>query len=281
MAVHPTRTRKRRPSEGPAHLIVIHTSEQPKATTTSAQSLASFISTPATSTNTASYHYGVDLDDVVPLVDEDDIAYHAPPNWRGIGICLTGAAARDWTGVTDGVDDTPELELAAAKVADICRRRGIPVRRLTVEQMRAGERGIVGHADVSAAWGQTNHTDPGAGFPWTSFLASVSRYLNIVTPPQEAPPAMTDHTATEYLGELVAAATPSRLIRFRGYASVFLIGAGPALHLTGELTAKYEADGYVVDVVEPHPLGMASVAHQSGISVEQIKAIRVATEVAA
>ena len=277
MTVHPTRTRKRRPGEGPAHLIVIHTSEQPKATTTSAQSLASFISTPATATNTASYHYGVDLDDVVPLVDEDDIAYHAPPNWRGIGICLTGAAARDWTGVTDGVDDTPELELAAAKVADICRRRSIPVRRLTVEQMRAGECGIVGHADVSAAWGQTNHTDPGTGFPWTSFLASVARYLTITTP-KEPTPMPSDN---EYLGELVAAATPSRLIRFRGYASVFLIGAGPALHLTGELTAKYVADGYVVDVVEPHPLGMASVAHQSGISVEQIKAIRVATEVAA
>ena len=277
MTVHPTRTRKRRPGEGPAHLIVIHTSEQPKATTTSAQSLASFISTPATSTNTASYHYAVDLDDVVPLVDEDDIAYHAPPNWRGIGICLTGAAARDWTGVTDGVDDTPELELAAAKVADICRRRSIPVRRLTVEQMRAGERGIVGHVDVSAAWGQTNHTDPGTGFPWTSFLALVDRYLTITTP-KEPTPMPSDN---EYLGELVAAATPSRLIRFRGYASVFLIGAGPALHLTGELTAKYVADGYVVDVVEPHPLGMASVAHQSGISVEQIKAIRVATEVAA
>lgn len=178
MTVHPTRTRKRRPGEPPAHCIVIHTSEQPRATVSSAQSLAAFIATPATAQNTASYHYGVDLDDEVVLVPEEDIAFQAPPNWRGIGICLTGRADRDWTGVSDGVDDTPELDLAARRCADICARKGWPVRRLTLAQLQAGEHGLCGHVDMSHAFKQSDHTDPGVGFPWQSFLALVESYLH-------------------------------------------------------------------------------------------------------
>lgn len=190
--VHPQRTRKRRPGEGAAHVLVLHTSEQPAATVATAEQLARFIGAPPTprpgGVNQASYHWAVDLDSIAAMVPPDDIAYHAPPNWHGEAICLTGRAARDWTGTSDGVDDWPELRLAATLAGRRCWARGWPVRRLTVAQLQAGQTGICGHVDISAAFKQTDHTDPGVGFPWPAFLELVQRELdrlNAITTPVE------------------------------------------------------------------------------------------------
>jgi N-acetyl-anhydromuramyl-L-alanine amidase AmpD len=50
----------------------------------------------------------------------------------------------------------------------------VPVRRLTVEQVRAGVlAGVCGHTDVSLAFRKSTHTDPGPTFPWESFLVAV------------------------------------------------------------------------------------------------------------
>lgn len=189
--VHPQRTRPRRPGEGPAHVLVIHTSEQLYPTSRSAEDLARAIGSPPVTvnghTNQASYHWAVDLDSIAALVPPDDIAYHAPPNWHGEAICFTGRAGRDWTGLTDAVDDFPELELAARLAAWRCVARGWPVRRLTVAQLQAGERGICGHVDISAAFHQTDHTDPGVGFPWAMFLALVQVGVDQITQLPEAP----------------------------------------------------------------------------------------------
>jgi hypothetical protein len=39
----------------------------------------------------------------------------------------------------------------------------------------AGRRGITGHSEVSAAYGRTDHWDPGPGFPVDGFLDRVRR----------------------------------------------------------------------------------------------------------
>lgn len=59
-----------------------------------------------------------------------------------------------------------QLGLIADVLADWCTRYGIPPVKLTAAEIRAGKRGICGHGDTSAAWGETDHTDPGTGFPW-------------------------------------------------------------------------------------------------------------------
>jgi len=43
--------------------------------------------------------------------------------------------------------------------------------------LRAGKRGITGHAQVSEAFHRTDHTDPGTSFPVDAYLARVREHL--------------------------------------------------------------------------------------------------------
>ena len=52
----------------------------------------------------------------------------------------------------------------------MCVRHAIPLRRLQPSDLVERRRGICGHADVSAAFGKSDHWDPGSGFPWDRFL---------------------------------------------------------------------------------------------------------------
>ncbi|MEJ4100644.1 hypothetical protein V5S96_09795 [Corynebacterium mastitidis] len=71
-----------------------------------------------------------------------------------------------------------QLELGAAVVADWCKRYGIPVVKINGVDLCAGKRGIGGHGDAAAAWGETDHSDPGAGFPWDVFIQKVQRHIS-------------------------------------------------------------------------------------------------------
>lgn len=48
---------------------------------------------------------------------------------------------------------------------------GIPLVKLSPAEVRAGRAGVCGHGDVSAAWGETDHTDPQPNYPWDIVLA--------------------------------------------------------------------------------------------------------------
>lgn len=128
-----------------------------------------------------SAHYVVDPGEVVQCYDERTICWHAPPNANSIGIELCdpqkGASGR-WQ------DDDHEamLKRAAALVRQVAARWDIPLRKLTVAQVRAGAAGICGHVDVSAAFHQTDHSDPGPNFPWPEFMQMVNDGTGPVEP---------------------------------------------------------------------------------------------------
>jgi len=149
--------------------IVIHGTVSP-CVRGGAVNVARYFQTPAAG---GSAHYVVDPGEVVRCLAETTVAYHAPPNTGSIGVELCdpqqGPASR-WA------DDNHEamLRLAAALVRDIAARWDVPLRRLTVAEVRAGARGICGHVDVSRAFGQSDHTDPGTGFPWAHFMQLVT-----------------------------------------------------------------------------------------------------------
>ncbi len=115
-----------------------------------------------------SAHYYVDQNSVVQCVYTWDRAHTALWNGNQVGIhyelCGTLQPRAGW------LDDASmaTLRLAAAQMRRDMARYGIPAVRLTPAQVRAGQRGVCGHGDVTAAWPEDggDHTDPGDGFPW-------------------------------------------------------------------------------------------------------------------
>lgn len=141
----------------------------------------------------ASAHFVVDPGQVVQCLREGTVGYHAPPNAGSIGIELCdpqqGSASR-WSDAAHQA----MLRRAARLIREVARRHDIPIRRLSPSDLLAGRRGICGHADVAKAWHQTDHTDPGTGFPWTHLLDLVSReddvpeYVSVkIEQPQQVP----------------------------------------------------------------------------------------------
>jgi N-acetyl-anhydromuramyl-L-alanine amidase AmpD len=152
-------------------VVVMHTmeiAERPDAAPICARWFGSPVSK-------VSAHYCVDARRVIACVREKDIAWHARGgNAHSIGVELAGYAHQTESEWGDAYSSAV-LTRAATLVADVCRRRRIPVRWLVAGDLVAGRRGITGHSEVSAAYGRSDHWDPGPGFPVEGFLDRVRR----------------------------------------------------------------------------------------------------------
>jgi N-acetyl-anhydromuramyl-L-alanine amidase AmpD len=153
-------------------LIVIHTAECGERKG-AARGVASWFQNPAAR---GSAHATVDADEIVQHMGWDEKAAHArggDANATGVGIEHAGRASQ--TAAEWGDDYSRRmLERSAALVAELCARYGIPPVRLTPAQVAAGEHGICGHADVTAAYAvRGGHTDPGPDFPWDRYMSMV------------------------------------------------------------------------------------------------------------
>lgn len=172
---------------GDITLVCIHTAECGE-TTKAAENLASWGG--GSNANKASWHYAVDSDSVTQSVEEKDIAWHAGPvNGFSIGVEHAGYArqtAEEWADAFS----IATLERSAELVGGICERYDIPIRRLSAEQLKAGERrGICGHVDVTnGLTGGKGHTDPGRHFPWEWYLDRVRAYAGAELPPAALTP---------------------------------------------------------------------------------------------
>jgi N-acetyl-anhydromuramyl-L-alanine amidase AmpD len=124
-----------------------------------------------------SAHYIEDVAVETHCVPDSTVAYHAPPNGHSIGIeiCAEGGQyAQSYTRdqwLSPQV--WPAVQRAAARTRELCQRFGIPAVKLSVADLQAGKRGVCGHVDVSKAWHQSTHSDPGDGFPWDKFMQAV------------------------------------------------------------------------------------------------------------
>src|SRR4051794_14169828 len=154
-------------------LLVIHTMEAPEKPDT-AENVAKWFAGPTAPQ--ASAHYCIDDDSIVQCVMDKDVAWHAPgANHNGLGFEHGGTARQTSADWQDAYSEKV-LALSATLVAEKCKQYGIPARWLTPADLKAGRRGIAGHADCTVAFGGT-HTDPGANFPKEHYLGLVQAQL--------------------------------------------------------------------------------------------------------
>lgn len=136
-----------------------------------------------------SAHFYADGDSIIQALDTDVVAYgcFSMGNARSVQFELCGL---DWNADPPGPGAVAvaTMRQAAPIVARVCRDYGIPIRKLGPDDLRAGVRGICGHADVTYAWGQGDHVDPGPAFPWGPFLGLVGG-SPVPPPPPSSPPA--------------------------------------------------------------------------------------------
>jgi hypothetical protein len=150
-----------------ATTIVIHTMEAAEKPKT-ARAVASWFAGP--NAPRASAHFCVDAAETIQCVRLRDVAWHAPgANANGIGVEHAGYARQTEAQWADAYS-FDALTRSARLVAELCRRFAIPVQRLSVEDLKAGKRGICGHHDVSKAFRKSDHYDPGPHFPWARYL---------------------------------------------------------------------------------------------------------------
>jgi len=77
------------------------------------------------------------------------------------------------------------LKVAAKQCARDAKKWGIPIRKLSVEQVRSGVKGFCGHADITRAFpaDRGSHTDPGPNFPWADFIGMVKAAAGTASTP--------------------------------------------------------------------------------------------------
>lgn len=160
--------------------ICIHTTENPIGSP--AEGVANY----QINTETGSYHVLVDntTNDNINSIREntdDWMTWSAGPKGNQIALHLSFVAYARCTRAEWLAADRM-LNEGADAVAYWVKRYGFPAVKINGADLLAGRRGIFGHADVSAAWREVDHTDPGPNFPWDVFLAKVKERLNPTQP---------------------------------------------------------------------------------------------------
>ena len=150
--------------------IMIHTMEAVEKPTTALAVANWFASANAPM---ASAHWCIDSENTVGCVREVDVAWGCGgANRTSVHYELAGF---HYQGPEDWSDDFSQkmLERAAKQAAETVNKWGVPIAKITPEDMRAGKRGFCGHIDGTLAFGKSTHIDPGPSFPWDQFLEMV------------------------------------------------------------------------------------------------------------
>lgn len=155
-------------------VIVVHTMETPQDAGRARKCAQWFAGSTAPR---ASAHYCVDDKEVVQCVRDKDVAWHAPgANTDGIGIEHAGSARQTASQWGDPYAKA-QLEVSAKLTAGLVSKYGIPLVWLSIEDLKANRRGITSHNNVSQAFHQSTHWDPGPNFPSARYIDLVKKAM--------------------------------------------------------------------------------------------------------
>lgn len=169
----------------PATRVVIHSTVSP-CQPGGRYDIAAYFRSPASG---GSAHYVVDPVGAVQVVGDHTIAWHAPPNQHSLGIemcdipgpvpgdkrvtAVWKAAKRAWRWRRP--NQQAMLHVTAQLTARLCGAYDVPVRFVSVRGLRRGKHGVTTHNNVSRAWHQSTHWDPGF-WPRRRFMRLVASY---------------------------------------------------------------------------------------------------------
>jgi hypothetical protein len=167
---------------GQPTLIIIHSIEAPPR-----KGLAWDLANGWLQTAPVSPHSITDPTETVDTVHPDTIGWHCGNgNQRGVGLEVTGYAA--WSKAQWLEPDAfAAVRLDAKRAAEYAKQLKIPMRWLSLNQIRAGESGFCTHADIAATLGGTTHWDPGPNFPFETFMKMVHQWAGVPGTPDPNP----------------------------------------------------------------------------------------------
>jgi N-acetylmuramoyl-L-alanine amidase CwlA len=125
-----------------------------------------------------SAHYVVDPAETVQAAYDSLVCWHAPPNPHSLGIEMC-EYPRPYPGRWSGPKHRAMLRRAAQLTAQLCLAYDVPPKFLSVAELRSGHKGITTHANVSKAFHQSTHWDPG-WWPRRRFMRMVRANIEAV-----------------------------------------------------------------------------------------------------
>ena len=130
-----------------------------------------------------SWHYAVDPDETIQCSYDSYVCWHAPPNANSIGIEMADwpvkvpttrakllAAIKVWR--WNKPEQQRMLRRTAVLTARLCAAYDVPPTFRYAYGLRKGRKGVTTHAQVSLAFGQSTHWDPGL-WPRRKFMRMV------------------------------------------------------------------------------------------------------------
>lgn len=157
----------------PATRIVWHTTESGSYPKASAAGVALIVAEYFQRHDSGgSAQYITDIANTLHVLSDNTIAWGAPPNPGSVHIEICGT--RNYTRAQWLSPQVwPAVQNAIRVAAELTTRLAIPIVKLSPADLINGHHGHCGHVDVSNAWHQTDHTDPGPNFPWDLVIPAV------------------------------------------------------------------------------------------------------------
>lgn len=161
--------------------VFIHTTESPLGTP--AENVANY----QLRAKNGSYHYLADGNGRLLRENTDDWSTWSTKN-RGndVGLHLSFVTYAKSTRA-EWLSNLKMLDAGAWQVARWCKAYNIPAKAITPAELKRGVKGISTHDGARIAWGVTDHTDPGPGFPMDVFVSMVKKHMT-GEPEKTAPP---------------------------------------------------------------------------------------------
>ena len=148
--------------------------------------------------------------DLVRCIPDGDQGGHigGPGNSHCAGVEVSGRAAwvpADWAAPL-AVEALDNQARAIAGLAVVYGWTYIDLRYLSIAQIRAGERGICTHNDISISGiSGTNHWDPGLGYPFAAQLERIQSWFQVITGGSPVTPTV-EWTVLQWISDNQAAA---------------------------------------------------------------------------